>query len=222
MYNLYIVKGMVVHMHIDTKNLLNSIMDSFDRISYVKSSDIPNIDLYMDQVTTFMDKNFRKTTRYPGDDKVMTKTMINNYAKNDLLPPPVRKKYSREHILVLIFIYYYKVILSISDIQTLLGPITEKFFHKEEAFDIQSVYEEVFQVGYDQIEALKQHVIAEYDCAMGTFEDAPEENREFLKLFSFICFLSFDVYMKKQLIEKLIDEIKADGFRTGPKDENKK
>lgn len=209
-------------MHIDTKNLLNSIMESFDRISYVKSSDIPNIDLYMDQVTTFMDKNFRKTTRYPGDDKVMTKIMINNYAKNDLLPPPVRKKYSREHILVLIFIYYYKGILSISDIQTLLGPITEKFFHKEEAFDIQSVYEEVFQVGYDQIEALKQHVIAEYDCAMGTFEDAPEENREFLKLFSFICFLSFDVYMKKQLIEKLIDEIKADGFRTGPKDENKK
>jgi DNA-binding transcriptional MerR regulator len=209
-------------MHIDTKNLLNSIMESFDRISYVKSSDIPNIDLYMDQVTTFMDKNFRKTTRYPGDDKVMTKTMINNYAKNDLLPPPIRKKYSREHILVLIFIYYYKGILSISDIQTLLGPITEKFFHKEEAFDIQSVYEEVFQVGYDQIEALKQHVIAEYDCAMGTFEDAPEENREFLKLFSFICFLSFDVYMKKQLIEKLIDEIKADGFRTGPKDENKK
>lgn len=209
-------------MHIDTKNLLNSIMESFDRISYVKSSDIPNIDLYMDQVTTFMDKNFRKTTRYPGDDKVMTKTMINNYAKNDLLPPPVRKKYSREHILVLIFIYYYKGILSISDIQTLLGPVTEKFFHKEEAFDIQSVYEEVFQVGYDQIEALKQHVIAEYDCAMGTFEDAPEENREFLKLFSFICFLSFDVYMKKQLIEKLIDEIKADGFRTGPKDENKK
>ena len=222
MYNLYIVKGMVVHMHIDTKNLLNSIMDSFDRISYVKSSDIPNIDLYMDQVTTFMDKNFRKTTRYPGDDKVMTKTMINNYAKNDLLPTPVRKKYSREHILVLIFIYYYKGILSISDIQTLLGPVTEKFFHKDEAFDIQSVYEEVFQVGYDQIEALKQHVIAEYECAMGTFEDAPEENREFLKLFSFICFLSFDVYMKKLLIEKLIDELKVDGFRAEQKEDNKR
>ncbi len=216
------MKGMVVHMHIDTKNLLNSIMESFDRISYVKASDIPNIDLYMDQVTTFMDKNFRKTTRYPGDDKVMTKTMINNYAKNDLLPPPVRKKYSREHILILIFIYYYKGFLSISDIQTLLGPITDKFFHKGEEFDIQSVYEEVFQIGYGQVEALKQQVMAEYDRAMGTFEDAPEENREFLKLFSFICFLSFDVYMKKQLIEKLIDEIKVDGFRTGQKDETKK
>ncbi len=202
-----------MHMHIDTKDLLNSIMESFDRITYVKSSDIPNIDLYMDQVTTFMDKNFRKIARYPSDDKIMTKTMINNYAKNDLLPPPFKKKYSREHILVLIFIYYYKGILSISDIQTLLGPITEKFFHKDEAFDIQSIYEEVFQVGYDQIEELKKHVMAEYECAMGTFEEAPEDSREFLKLFSFICFLSFDVYMKKQLIEKLIDEIKEGGFR---------
>ena len=210
-------------MHIDTKDLLNSIMESFDRISYVKPSDIPNIDLYMDQVTTFMDKNFRKNTRYPRNDKVMTKTMINNYAKNDLLPPPVRKKYSKEHILVLIFIYYYKGILSISDIQTLLGPVTEKFFHKSEGFDIQSVYEEVFQVGYDQIEALKKHVMAEYDRAMGTFEDAPEDSREFLKLFSFICFLSFDVYMKKQLIEKLIDEIKEGGFdRAGLKKGEKK
>lgn len=203
---------MVMRMHIDTKDLLNSIMESFNRISYVKSSEIPNIDLYMDQVTTFMDKNFRETTRNPNNDKVMTKTMINNYAKNNLLPPPVKKKYSREHILILIFIYYYKGILSINDIQTLLGPITDKFFHKDKEFDIQSIYEEIFRVGYDQIEALKNRVVEEYDCAMGTFEDAPEDSREFLKLFSFICFLSFDVYMKKQLIEKLIDEIREGGF----------
>ncbi|MDE7323372.1 MAG: DUF1836 domain-containing protein [Lachnospiraceae bacterium] len=194
-------------MHIDTKDLLNSIMESFDRITYVKSSDIPNIDLYMDQVTTFMDKNFRKGTRYPEDDKVMTKTMINNYAKNNLLPPPLKKKYSKEHILVLIFIYYYKGILSISDIQALLGPVTERFFGRQEGFDIQSVYDEVFHVGYGQIEELKKQVEKEYQCAMETFGDAPEDSRDFLKMFSFICFLSFDVYMKKQLIEKLIDVI---------------
>lgn len=199
---------MVSNMHIDSKDLLNSIMESFDRISYIKAEDVPNIDLYMDQVTTFMDKNLRKTARYPDADKVMTKTMINNYAKNNLLPPPVKKKYSREHVLVLIFIYYYKGILSISDIQTLLGPVTERFFNTEEGFDIQSVYQEVFHVGYEQIEMLKKHVLAEYESAMGTFEEAPEDSREFLRLFSFICFLSFDVYMKKMLIEKLIDEIK--------------
>ena len=47
--------------------------------------------------------------------------MINNYAKNDLLPPPIKKKYSKEHVLLLIFIYYYKGILSISDIQKVLA-----------------------------------------------------------------------------------------------------
>lgn len=195
-------------MHIDTNDLLKSIMESFDRIQYVKAADIPNIDLYMDQVTTFMDKNLRRTARYPDADKVMTKTMINNYAKNDLLPPPVKKKYSREHVLVLMFIYYYKGILSISDIQTLLGPITERFFNKEEGFNIEAIYEEVFGMEEQQVERLKQDVMEKYDCAMDTFEDAPEESKEFLKLYSFICLLSFDVYMKKMLIEKLIDGIR--------------
>lgn len=195
-------------MHIDTHDLLNSIMESFDRIDYVKPTDIPNIDLYMDQVTTFMDNKLRKATRYPSEDKVMTKTMINNYAKNDLLPPPVKKKYSKEHMLVLIFIYYYKGFLSISDIQTILQPITERFFDTKDDFSIEAIYEEVFALEKEQIDSLKKDVVDKYHQAMGTFEDAPEDHKEFLKLFSFICFLSFDVYMKKMLIEKLVDEIR--------------
>ncbi|MDE7269264.1 MAG: DUF1836 domain-containing protein, partial [Acetatifactor sp.] len=95
-------------MTINTEDLLNSILESLDRIDYINPSDIPNIDLYMDQVTTFMDSRLRAGVRNPGEDKILTKTMINNYAKNDLLPPPVKKKYSKEHIILLIFIYYYK------------------------------------------------------------------------------------------------------------------
>lgn len=195
-------------MHIDTKDLLNSILSSFDRVDYIKAMDVPNIDLYMDQVTTFMDSRLRKGSRYPEQDKVMTKTMINNYAKNDLLPPPEKKKYSKEHILVLIFIYYYKGFLSIGDIQTLLQPITEKFFHTEEEFNIEDIYEEVFSLQKEQVEALKKDVMESYEKAERTFADAPEEDQEFLKKFTFICLLGFDVYMKKMLIEKLIDEMK--------------
>ena len=201
---------MVFNMHIDSNDLLKSIMDSFDRIDYIKSSDIPNIDLYMDQVTTFMENNLRKNSRFPNVDKIMTKTMINNYAKNDLLPPPLKKKYTKEHILVLIFIYYYKGILSISDIQALLNPITDKFFNSGGEFNIESIYEEVFGKEGAQIEALKKDVMDKYECAMETFEEAPQEDKEFLKLFSFICLLSFDVYMKKMLIEKLIDGMKTE------------
>ena len=92
-------------MTIDNNNILNSILESMSRIDYIHPEDIPNIELYMDQVTTFMDEQLSSTKRYP-EDKILTKTMINNYAKNNLLPPPVKKKYSKEHVLFLIFIYY--------------------------------------------------------------------------------------------------------------------
>ena len=87
----------------------------------------PDIELYMDQVTSFIDGQLAGSKRNE-DDKLLTKTMINNYTKNDLLPPPVKKKYSKEHLLSLIFIYYLKNIVSINDIHTILEPITEKYF----------------------------------------------------------------------------------------------
>lgn len=191
-----------------TSNLLESIMASFDRLGHIKLEDIPNIDLYMDQVTTLMEENLRQSTRYPNQDKILTKTMINNYAKNDLLPPPVKKKYTKEHVLVLIFIYYYKGLLSISDIQTLLEPITEKYFGKGQEFNLETIYNEVFSLEGAKVEALKQEVSDMYAQAQQTFQDAPDEDVEFLRIFSFICVLSYDVYVKKLLIEKLVDEIR--------------
>lgn len=196
-------------MTINTENLLKSILESLERIEYIKPEDIPGIDLYMDQVTTFMDTRLKSTARYPGDDKILTKTMINNYAKNDLIPSPVKKKYSKEHILLLIFIYYYKGFLSITDIQTLLKPITEQFFQNGQEFNLESIYKEVFSMEKKQVEVLKEDVIEKFKEAEETFADAPEENRELLRKFSFICLLSFDVYVKKLIIEKMIDEFAA-------------
>ena len=86
---------------------LQDLFAYLDRQTHVQPEEIPNIDLYMDQVTTFMEEHLKNTRRYE-EDKVLTKTMINNYAKNNLLPPPVKKKYSKEHMLMLIFIYYLR------------------------------------------------------------------------------------------------------------------
>ena len=191
-------------MTIDTKDMLNSILSSISRIDYVRPDDIPNIDLYMDQVTTFMEKELASSKRHE-DDKILTKTMINNYAKNRLLPSPDKKKYSKEHLLLLIYIYYYKSILSIGDIQNLLEPLTERYFHNEGDFNMQSIYEEVFSLERQEVEKMKQDVIDKYHIASEIFPDAEEEDRQFLQTFSFICLLSFDVYVKKQVIEKLID-----------------
>ena len=196
----------VINMTIDPQDILSSILTSLDRIDYIRPQEIPNIDLYMDQVTTFMEEHLQSSKRYP-EDKILTKTMINNYAKNHLLPPPDRKKYSKEHILLLIYIYYYKGILSIGDIERLLEPLTERFFHTDNSLSMQDIYEEVFSLEKNEVEYLKEEVIRKYKLASDLFPEAGEEDRQFLQIFSFICLLSFDVYVKKQVIEKLIDQL---------------
>lgn len=194
-------------MTIDTENLLESILQSLERFDHIKAKDIPNMDLYMDQVTTLMEENLAPAARHGNDDKILTKTMINNYAKNDLLPAPYKKKYSKEHILVLILIYYFKGILSISDIQKLFAPLNEHFFANEDGLKIEDIYDEVFSMEKSQMEVLKQDVVMKYKLAEEQFEEAPEEHQKFLKKFAFICALSFDVYVKKLIIEKLIDDL---------------
>lgn len=195
-------------MTFDNEAMLNSILENLSRLDYIKSADIPNIDLYMDQVTTFMDEHLKTSKRYP-EDKVLTKTMINNYAKNHLLPPPVKKKYSKEHLLVLIFIYYFKGFLSFQDIQSVLNPLTERFFQSGSDFSMEKIYEEVLQMEKNEFTLLKDDVQRMYHTATESFQDVPDEDRQFLQLFSMICLLSFEVYVKKQMIEKLIDSYNA-------------
>lgn len=131
-------------MNNDIKELMSGILKDMSALNYIKPGDVPNINLYMDQVTTFMYEHLHDTKR-TTDDKVLTKTMINNYAKNNLLPSPVKKKYSKEHIYILTFIYYFKNILSISDIQKMLNPLTEKFFDEGSKPNLDYIYKEIFQ-----------------------------------------------------------------------------
>lgn len=182
------------------------VIENMKKIDYIKPGDVPNIDLYMDQVTTFMDRHLETTRRY-SEDKLLTKTMINNYTKNDLLPSPNKKKYSKDHIYLLIFIYYLKNILSISDIQKVLKPVTDGFFGENGSLSLEDIYTEIFRIEKEQAFIVTKDVVRKYQKSCESFQGI--ENKEELKLlqnFAMISMLSFDVYMKKQLVEALIDE----------------
>lgn len=184
---------------------IRKILGDLQKIDYIKPEEVPNIDLYMDQVTTFMDEHLKFSKRYP-EDKLLTKTMINNYTKNNLLPSPHKKKYTKEHMLLLVFIYYFKSFLSISDIQSILTPLTEKFFTNEGTISLEDLYSEIFTIETSQIDGVAKDVIRKFMNSQKTFEGVEdEEEHSFLTNFSFICMLSFDVYVKKQIIERLID-----------------
>ena len=191
-------------MQSDMRAALNLILKEFTELDYVHPEDIPNIDLYMDQVTTFIESQLSSMKRNE-DEKILTKTMINNYTKNHVLPSPDKKKYSKDHVLMLILIYYLKSFLSIKDIQTLLEPVTEKYFGTESDLSFYELYEELVALGNGQAKALIKDVVSKYNATQKSFMDAPEEDQEFLRNFGFICMLGFDVYIKKMMIESLID-----------------
>lgn len=185
---------------------IKKIYERIAALDHVKGADIPNIDLYMDQVTTFMEEQLSSSKRYE-EDKILTKTMINNYAKNNLLPPPAKKKYSKEHLLLLVFIYYFKNILSIKDIEKLLKPLATRHFSNDSDYPLSRLYDEVWNMEPSRKEALLQDFEKICQESLETFQDAPDDDKEDLHRFSLICALSFDVYIKKMMIELLIDEI---------------
>lgn len=194
-------------MEKDSLDYVNSQLRKLTKLNYIKPGDVPDIDLYMDQVTTFMDSHLSDVKRYE-DDKILTKTMINNYAKNNLLPPPVKKKYSKDHIYILAFIYYFKSLLSISDIQALLSPLTSEFFGDESTPSLDDIYKEIYTAEKKQLANISKDVIQQYRLSKDAFGNVDEgEDKKFLQLFSFVSLLSFDVYIKKNIIENIIDDL---------------
>ena len=185
---------------------LRELLDRLKEISYVQPDELPNIDLYMDQVTTFMDRHLASSKRY-DEDKLLTKTMINNYTKNELLPSPSKKKYSKDHMYLLILIYYLKSVLSITDIQAILKPLNEKFFDGAGEVPFEKIYEEIFAIQKAQSDVVAKDLARKWKAVQGTYgEVRKKDQQEFLRKLSLICMLSFDVYMKKQIIEQIIDK----------------
>lgn len=188
-------------MNTELKEIIEKTLDT---IPLLKEESIPNIELYMDQVTTLIDK-YLSDTRRSEDDKLLTKTMINNYAKNNLLPPPDKKKYSKEHVIMLVLIYYFKNILTISDIGTLFSSVRTKYFQNTDGLNMADIYSTLLNMILDSQDELKADVMSTYEKAARTFSDAEESAQEELQQFIFIALLCYDIYRKKQLIETIID-----------------
>lgn len=83
-------------------------------------NELPELDLYMDQVIVFSE---RILFNFPGDSlsKLISPSIINNYVKLDIIPQPVKKKYSRTHIAYLLMICILKQVLPISAITDLIS-----------------------------------------------------------------------------------------------------
>lgn len=101
-------------------------LDIFSKIAHhsiPKWSDLPEIDLYMDQVISLMEKYLSDTSQ---ETKLITPSMINNYVKLGIMPAPIKKKYSREHLAYLVIVCSLKQVMPISNIKTMIDKKLQK------------------------------------------------------------------------------------------------
>lgn len=194
---------------------VEKFIDYLKSLHHVHGKDVPTIPLYMDQLTSFMESSLSSLKRYP-EDKVLTKTMINNYTKNKLLPPPIKKRYGRNHLLLLFFIYYYKNVLSLTDLQELLTPLNEHYFSEDRSSLLRDIYDEVFSSAGDAMEKviadvkiLEAHADNRFSGEHPGFQHLSDAGREELQNFALLSELAFDVYLKKKMMESLIDDMRT-------------
>lgn len=174
----------------------------------VEEKDIPEIDLYMDQVIQIFEQKLSNSKR-KDSDKVLTKTMIKYYAKAKLLMSIKNKKYSKEHLLLMSMIYDLKGSLSISDIKDLFDNIVKKYDEDKE-YDLRSLYKLYLDINNSNYEEFLGNIYKQIDCVKGIIDDSEEFN-EYEEKFLFICSMVSMSNMYRRVAEAMIDEYFAEG-----------
>ncbi|MCM0650712.1 DUF1836 domain-containing protein [Clostridium swellfunianum] len=187
-----------------TKEELFKLLNETINYDDIKLTDIPWVDLYMDQVTTFFDEKLKDFKR-DKDDKILTKTMINNYAKAKLLTPVKGKKYSKEQMVLLSLIYNLKQVLSINDISLVLAPILEGLNLKDNSVSLEKIYNENLDINKLQADEFCSWFTNKLDFLSNKLSSSETENKETMLLILIVLMLVNSANTHKRMAEKIID-----------------
>ncbi|TDT57279.1 DUF1836 domain-containing protein [Fonticella tunisiensis] len=187
------------------KDDLAKLISDMSLLDDIRPSEIPDIDLYMDQVTTFFNDRLGHLKR-DEKDKILTKTMINNYTKAGILMPPKNKKYSKRHIILLILIYYLKQIISINDIKTIIGPILNNINTEEDdIIPLEDIYSTLIEIKHREFENYRNVFDEKFNLIKDKTSNLDGENKELAELFLTVLILIAQADAQKRLAEKIID-----------------
>lgn len=178
------------------KHALNDIIEKVISRSDITSQDIPDLDLYMDQIMTLFDQHLDDNKRYE-DDKLITKTMINNYSKAKVLSPVKGKKYTKEQIIQMLIIYYLKNNLTIQEIKKVLSPLYEQ------DISLKKVYDQFIDIRQKEVKQLRKFIdeeISNYQLDVTKDED---------RLMT-VMILSSLSYSLTSIVELMVDQIEEE------------
>lgn len=184
---------------------LDDFIASLELNNQIERKDIPEIDLYMDQVIQLFENKFKDVKRNE-DEKILTKTMINNYAKSKLFFPIKNKKYSKEHLLLISLIYQLKGALSINDIKEMFRGIN-KMITEDDSFQLEEFYDGYTELSNQNINNFKSDIGEIVQEVNSEVEKLGTKDPDYLQKVLLISSLINVSNLYRRAAEKLVDEI---------------
>ncbi|WP_164668174.1 DUF1836 domain-containing protein [Virgibacillus doumboii] len=186
------LEEIIENMHLDTRLSLD---------------EIPDLNLYMDQVIQLFEKKFANSRRN-DDEKVLTKTMINNYAKGKLFFPINNKKYSKDHLILISMIYQMKGALSINDVKQTLDQLNKKVTDDE--FDLKNLYNRYLQLDENNVGMFKENIQEHKNEVANEVEKLDDKDSEYLEQLLMVTVLTNMSNFYRRAAENLVDEMAED------------
>jgi hypothetical protein len=187
-----------------TKENMLELLKGITEYDEIKLSDIPWVDLYMDQVTTFFDEKLKAFKR-DEEDKILTKTMINNYAKAKLITPVKGKKYSKDQMVLLSLIYNLKQTLSINDIGLVLAPILKSISSQDKTLSLECIYNESLFINRAQTEDFDTWFKEKIEFLSDRCSNTDAEDKDLMLVLMSVLMLINSANNQKRMAEKIID-----------------
>ncbi len=186
------------------KESLNKLVEEIIGTKDISLMEIPCVDLYMDQVTTFFNEKLGSLKRNE-EDKILTKTMINNYTKGKVLMPAKNKKYTNEHMILLTLIYNLKQTISINDINTIFDSIIDIKAPKGTSLSLEDLYNNFLDIKEVQNKDFVSDIDKDTEFIKGKIKEMGKEDGELIELILMVLLLINKANMQKRMAEKLID-----------------
>lgn len=191
------------------EEFVKQTVDEFVEGGVIDPSAFPDMELYMDQAVAFMNKYLAVYKENPADTKelVMTKTMIGNYAKHNMIPRPRNKRYTREHLVLLTLIFYLKGTFQMEEIEQLMKPLIDNYNSEfDEKYDFLGLYKSIVEIYAQEQHMLLEQVGEDLEKIKKSLSDSEMADDDMSELFMLIVNLSLKADAQKFLAQKLMNE----------------
>lgn len=195
-----------------TKELAESYLKS----GIISGKNFPDMELYIDQMVKYL--NNELMIYGDGENGPITKAMISNYTKHKMLPRPVGKRYTKEHLIFCSLVYYLKGCFSMDEIQRLMKPLLKNYTSDwDDKIDIESMYKEIIAF----VQKTEADLPSRMDKQMSDIKkfldnrDAADDDTS--ELMMFITSLIMRSNAERFIAQKLLDEFFEDISKSGKK-----